>query len=553
MVFLTRTVGHVFVTPRVMTSFALHHSSDTAMANGFTMQLASLPANAQTVTVPALTGDDTFVFAGHTQTLTNKTLDAPVLTGTANIQGATLDGGTGATIDGIFNGGTFNDGQLVDPILGGEVGFAPGSTATGTLNGGGMTTLTNMMMEAPTLLGNVTVDNATIIGYNTTLQGTYTSTATMSGGTLSGPTLTGTIDASGATVTGPIVNGLTLQNMLTAHGSGAAISGEFNATGATFTSPTISNGTLSGGLTSDSGSFSGSFDAEDATFVNPTIEGPTISGTISADSTALSGTFDSSAATLTNVTLTVPTIRQPISTWHERVLVSCNTNIADLNNVSTTLDMDSAYSFGDLQVNDRVLVADQTTTSQNGIYYKSSSTTLTRAADLPEGPCATGALVAVQFGTLRGGRVFMMTSPTFEVNVGTTGHTWSGVTGGTGITVDGNDTLENKTIDVADNFVTLFRRFTKSANETLGDTGTTGWTFYRCDVSDGPITLTLPTALGSNVIVTFSDTGSASTTDTITIDGDGTQTIGGAPTFVINAPHNSITLMSNGVDGWHLL
>jgi hypothetical protein len=55
------------------------------------------------------------------------------------------------------------------------------------------------------------------------------------------------------------------------------------------------------------------------------------------------------------------------------------------------------------------------------------------------------------------------------------------------------------------------------------------------------------------VIVTFSDTGSASTTDTITIDGNGTQTIGGAPTFVINAPHNSITLMSNGVDGWHLL
>lgn len=552
MVFLTRTVGHVFVTPRVMTSFALHHSSDTAMANGFTMQLASLPANAQTVTVPALTGDDTFVFAGYTQTLTNKTLDAPVLTGTANIEGATLDGGDGATIDGIFNGGTFNDGQLGDPTLQGEVVFAPGSTATGTLNGGGMTTLTNMKMDAPTLLGNVTVDDATIIGNNTTLQGTYTSTATMSGGTLSGPTLIGTIDASGATVTGPIVNGLTLQNMLTAHGNGAGISGEFNATNATFTSPTISNGTLVGGLTSDSGSFSGSFNAEDATFVNPTIEGPTISGTISADSTALSGTFDSSAATLTNVTLTVPTIRQPISTWHERVRFARDTNIDVSNATGSTID---GTAWASITNGDRILLTGQTDTTENGIYTKSNST-LVRAADLPTGNCETGVLVAVQAGGVYANQVFMMSGSAMTVNVGTDTMSWSAVTG-TGITANSPHTLTNKTIDVAGtgNVITLFERVSTATNTTPQTLAprTTGWTLYDVDAASGARILNLPSASGFNALLTFADTGSASVSNTITINADGSDTINGSSSFEINAPFNTITIMSSGASAWRTI
>jgi len=64
-------------------------------------------AGDRTVTLPLLAGNDTFVFAAFTQTLTNKTLTAPVIGGAPTAAGATwADLGAVTTID--INAGTID-------------------------------------------------------------------------------------------------------------------------------------------------------------------------------------------------------------------------------------------------------------------------------------------------------------------------------------------------------------------------------------------------------------------------------------------------------------
>ncbi len=53
--------------------------NDTSADHTYTFAVSELAAD-RTVTLPLLTGNDTFVFADHIQTLTNKTLTSPVLT-----------------------------------------------------------------------------------------------------------------------------------------------------------------------------------------------------------------------------------------------------------------------------------------------------------------------------------------------------------------------------------------------------------------------------------------------------------------------------------------
>ena len=70
----------------------------------------------RTATLPVLTGNDTFVFQAHTQTLTNKTLTSPVInTGdidNPDIDGGSIDGtviGSASKAAGTFTTGTFDD------------------------------------------------------------------------------------------------------------------------------------------------------------------------------------------------------------------------------------------------------------------------------------------------------------------------------------------------------------------------------------------------------------------------------------------------------------
>jgi hypothetical protein len=53
--------------------------NDTSADHRYIFAVSELVAD-RTITLPLLTGNDTFVFAGHTQTLTNKTLTTPTIT-----------------------------------------------------------------------------------------------------------------------------------------------------------------------------------------------------------------------------------------------------------------------------------------------------------------------------------------------------------------------------------------------------------------------------------------------------------------------------------------
>lgn len=116
-----------------------------------------------------------------TQTLTNKTLSSPVLTGTVTASGATI---TGGTISSVTLAGTIT---------------SSGATLTGTLTATNAT-ITGGTISTPTIL-------------NPTLTGTVTaSSATITGTTLSNPTITGTVGASGGTIQSPTITGATITN-----------------------------------------------------------------------------------------------------------------------------------------------------------------------------------------------------------------------------------------------------------------------------------------------------------------------------------------------------
>ena len=81
----SQTLTNKTLTSAVLTTPQIN---DTSADHQYVVAVSELAAD-RNVTLPLLTGDDTFVFANHTQTLTNKTIDGltvsnPNLTGLAN-------------------------------------------------------------------------------------------------------------------------------------------------------------------------------------------------------------------------------------------------------------------------------------------------------------------------------------------------------------------------------------------------------------------------------------------------------------------------------------
>ena len=93
--------------------------NDTSSDHTYTFAVSELTTD-RTVTLPLLIGDDEFVFRQHLQTLTNKTLVSPVLTGTTtNVNGtvgAPSYSFTNATTSGLFYDGA----NSIDLAFGGN-------------------------------------------------------------------------------------------------------------------------------------------------------------------------------------------------------------------------------------------------------------------------------------------------------------------------------------------------------------------------------------------------------------------------------------------------
>ena len=94
--------------------------------------------------------------------------------------------------------------------------------------------------------------------------------------------------------------------------------------------------------------------------------------------------------------------------------VATTANIADLSSVTSQIDGQ------DLANNDRVLVKDQSTDSQNGIYvFTSSNNTLTRADDMADGSDAAGSFTFVEKGDTNADKGFVCTANKGSAVVGT--------------------------------------------------------------------------------------------------------------------------------------
>jgi hypothetical protein len=98
----------------------------------------------------------------------------------------------------------------------------------------------------------------------------------------------------------------------------------------------------------------------------------------------------------------------------------------------------TAYENGDvvdgvtLTTGMRILIKDQTTGSENGIYTVNASGSPTRATDADStGDLTPGTSVYVAQGTVNGDKIFSITSPNSAITIGTTATTW-GQTGGSG-------------------------------------------------------------------------------------------------------------------------
>jgi hypothetical protein len=229
---------------------------------------------------------------------------------------------------------------------------------------------------------------------------------------------------------------------------------------------------------------------------------------------------------------------------------------ADTNRAFTTLDGVSSWSLGD-----RILVKDQTTATQNGIYTLttlgsgSAAWVLTRAVDAdnnPSGELATGDFCFVTSGSTNAAKGFIL-STTGTITVGTTNINYTqfnaseAVTAGTGITKSGStisigtgaitsDMILNGTIVDADINATAAIAQSKIS-------GLSASLSAKADL-DSP-TFTGTVALPATSSVKFNGTALSTTLATKADNAAVINTMSGSHTLV-SADVNNIREMSNG-------
>lgn len=127
--------------------------------------------------------------------------------------------------------------------------------------------------------------------------------------------------------------------------------------------------------------------------------------------------------------------------WKAPVRVATTTNGALATAYANGQSIDGVV----LTTGDRILLKDQTTGSENGIYTINASGAPTRAIDADTaGELAPGTAVTVTAGTTNGDKVFLLVSDA-AITIGTTAQTWgqlggggTAYTGGNGINVAGS-------------------------------------------------------------------------------------------------------------------
>ena len=495
-------------------------ATDTLTFVGGTAIDTVINAGANTITFNI---DSTVATLTGTQTLTNKTISGASNT-LSNIGNSSLTnssvtigstsvslGATSTSLAGLtsvtFAGSTSGTTQVLSgAIAGTSVLTLP--VATDTLVGKATTdTLTNKTISGSSnTLSNIA--NASLTNSSVTINGTSVSlgasaTVTAAAGTLTGSTLASGVTASSLTSVGTIATGVWQgTDVGVAYGGTGTSDGSITGTGAlTFTAGgsntnvnLVPNGTgivdVGGKRVGNAATPTQSSDLATKAYVDSLSNGLDVKASVRAATTA-------------NITL------------------------------SNTQTIDGVA----LSVGDRVLVKNQTTGSQNGIYVV-SLTGWTRATDFDNSPdieVSPGTFFFVEEGSTQADNGYVVSNDS-AITIGTTAITFSQfsgagqITAGAGLTKSGNTldvvgtadriTVNSDSVDIASTYVG------QTSITTLGTIATGTWN-------------------GSVVAGQYGGTGVANTGKTITLGGNLT-TSGSFATTLTATATTSVTLPTSG-------
>lgn len=389
--------------------------------------------------------------AAYKQSVRCATTANITLSGTQTIDGIAVVAGdrvlvkdqTTASQNGIYVVAAGAWTRSADADASSEIGAAIVNVDEGTTNGGELWTTT---FKTTDTLGTTAMNWYEVL-YNS---GTWAISTSGSAATLTtARTLWGQSFNGSANVTGALSSVTTI-----------GMSGQLTNTVATGTAPMVISSTtrvanlnvatagtadtfttartigISGAVTGTATSFNGSANITIPTTVSTTQGGIVYGGSATAYATTAAGT---AGFLLTSNGTSAPTWTEnsllafPGSTFKKSVRVA-TTAALTLNTAQTTIDGVT------ITATDRVLVKDQATAAQNGIYTGLTTTTWVRAVDADTSAEIASAIVAVDQGTANGGEVWTTTFKTTDT-LGTTAMNWYELvynTGTWGISVSGS-------------------------------------------------------------------------------------------------------------------
>ena len=430
------------------------------LSTGGAITSATITGTASQISVAngtGVSGNPTIAIASDPVLSGNGGLIVP--SGTTGQRGSSVNGNfrynsTTASFEGYANGawGSIVSGSGVNSISFGSTGLTPASTTTGSVTVAGTLNAASGGTGANTLTGYVYGNGTGVMTASTTIPnaGLANSSVTYNG-------ITVALGASG-TITANTTNALTIGTGLsgTSFNGSSAVTIAIDSTVATLTgTQTLTNKTISGANNTLT-------NIANASLTNSSVTVGTTAIALGASSLTLGG-LTSVAVTQDPVSALQLATKQYVDAVAEGLhvhascaaatpatLASITGGTVTYNNgtagVGATLTLSNALSVLDgytLLNGDRVLVKNEATQANNGIYtWATGGTVLTRATDFDTAAeIASGDFTFVTYGTLYANTGWVQTNPV--TTVGTDSIVWSQFTGagtytaGTGLTLTG--------------------------------------------------------------------------------------------------------------------